>query len=100
MVCEDDDGFNTLTQVRLFNDENEKDSLIYEAMIAKPLENIKIMNGSIPFYADVNKDGYTDILYNDFQSKKLFVALFNELTDEFDTKVSFWDTFISKHQNC
>lgn len=100
MLTVENDDFYSLLQVKLFNDEKERDSKEYQSYITKPLDQIKIMNESIPFFADVNKDGYTDILYNDHTSKKLTVALYNLLTEEFDILLPLWETFISSHENC
>lgn len=66
-MCEDEDGFNTLTQVKLYNDEKDKNSPVYETIGSKiDIDDIWMMKDSVPFYVDVNKDGYADILYNDY----------------------------------
>jgi len=53
-----------------------------------------LQKGSLPFFADVNKDGLVDLVYNDIE-KRLKVSYWNEDGLEFTPPQSFWDLIVT-----
>ncbi len=63
VTCKEEQG-NSFVQVKLFNEEGDKEDAVLLEKKEKPL-SILTQAGSLPFYSDINKDGHVDIMFND-----------------------------------
>ena len=63
VTCKEEQG-NSFVQVKLFNEEGDKEDVVLLEKEEKALL-IRTQAGSLPFYSDINKDGYVDIMFND-----------------------------------
>lgn len=85
VTCSEEKG-DRFVMVRLYNDGEEGE----EMFVAKEEKELEILAraGSLPFYTDINKDGFTDIVFNDLE-ETLSISLWDSSSTSFLPPTSF-----------